>query len=169
MQVKQQDALVTFHTTHFTVLSVALQYKVPRRLLWRRKHWLEGRWCHDEINSVHKLLVHITKHIHHPTRWKRYMQGSKCLPLLCSKIAQCADYRVSCNCLWLLQLSERNEENHEILSGYPVNDEEIKNWTSWILGQMLTHTLFHLVNRTAPGWITRPCMKLKSEYEALVK
>jgi len=65
------------------------------------------------------------KHIHHPTRWKRYTQGSKCQPLLCSKISQCADYRVSCNCPGLLQLSEGNGENHEILSGYPVDGGEI--------------------------------------------
>lgn len=116
------------------MLSVALQYKVPRRLLWSGKRWLEGKWCcYTEINSVHKLLVRIMKHIYHPTRWKRYMQGSKCLPLLCCKISQCADYRVSCNCPELLQLSEGNEENHEILSGSPVKGEEIKNQTTWIL------------------------------------
>jgi len=100
----------------------------------RGRYWLEGKWCcYDEINSVHKLLVHIMKHIHHPTRWKRYTQGSKCQPLLCSKISQCADYRVSCNCPGLLQLSEGNGENHEILSGYPVDGGEIKNGTSWML------------------------------------
>jgi len=38
MQAKQQDTLVTFQTTHFTMLSVALQYKVLKRLLRRGKH-----------------------------------------------------------------------------------------------------------------------------------
>jgi len=58
------------------------------------------------------------------------MQESKCLPLLRSKISQCADYRVSCNCLGVLQLYEGNEENHEIPTGHPVKGEELKNRTS---------------------------------------
>lgn len=34
--------------------------KVPRRLIWRRKYWIQGRWCYDKTNSIWKTFDYIT-------------------------------------------------------------------------------------------------------------
>jgi hypothetical protein len=53
----------TFHERLCTVVqSLVSLHKVPRTLLRGEKHWLEGKRCYREINSVQKPLDHTTCH-----------------------------------------------------------------------------------------------------------
>lgn len=61
-QAEMWKILSKFQTANFTnfsnmVYSLGSLHKVPKKLLCRRQHWLEGKWCFccREIHSVQKV------------------------------------------------------------------------------------------------------------------
>jgi len=51
--------------------SLALLYRVPRRLLNRGQNWMDGKGCcYGEINSVQKLYDHTTQNMNDTQVWE---------------------------------------------------------------------------------------------------
>jgi len=48
-------------TLQSMVQLLGLLYKIPRRLIWRKKYWIQGMWHYDRTNSIWKTYDCTTK------------------------------------------------------------------------------------------------------------